>query len=73
MICILISEAAYAAIGESGSVEERRDDGAARDGQAPKGMVVVWVLRPVVEALNAMRQPHEGLSEVIVRYAEAHR
>ena len=71
MTRILMSEAAYAAIGESGSVEEQRDD-AARNGQAPKGRVAIGLLRPVVEALIAMRQPHEGLSDVIIRYTEVH-
>jgi hypothetical protein len=70
MIRILISEAAYAAIGGS-AVEEQRQCGANRYGAAPAGMVAIFLPIPVVEALGAMRQPGESMSDVVIRFVEA--
>jgi hypothetical protein len=32
-------------------------------------MIRIWLERPIVAKLNALREPHEGLSDVIIRAA----
>lgn len=72
MIRILITEAAFNAIG-GGDLEAQRLCGAERYGVPSEGMVPVFLPIPVIEALEQMRQPGEGWSGTIIRYAEAHR
>jgi hypothetical protein len=64
MVKITISQAAFAAIAATlpGNV-------AIEPGRAPDGCIGIWLDRSVVDELNALRQPHEGLSEVILRVA----
>ena len=66
MIRILISEAAYAALGGDDLVAQRTV-GVNRYGAAPEGMVPVFLATPVVDALNAGRGPGETTSDVILR------
>jgi hypothetical protein len=70
MTRILITDAAYAAIGGTDLATQRAEDGSGRYGSAPEGKVAVWLPKPVLEALRAARGQGESLSDVIVRFAE---
>jgi hypothetical protein len=35
-----------------------------------EGNWLIWLDRRIVDKLNAIREPHEGLSDVILRVAE---
>jgi hypothetical protein len=66
MIRITLSAAAYAALASAipsglGVHQER----------APNGESYVWVDRPLVDRLRALRGPRESYSDVILRLAEA--
>jgi hypothetical protein len=64
MVKILISAAAFQAIAATlpGNV-------AVEPERAPDGSIGIWLDRRVVERLNCIREPHEGLSDVILRVA----
>jgi hypothetical protein len=64
VVKITISRAAFAAIAATlpGNV-------AIEPGRAADGSIGIWLDRSVVDELHALRQPHEGLSEVILRVA----
>jgi hypothetical protein len=66
MVRISISPAAFQAIAStlpgSGGVENKR---------ASNGDWQIWLDRRIVDRLNSMRELHEGLSDVILRVAEA--
>lgn len=71
MIRILVTEAAFAAIGGTDPASQTAADGSGRYGSAPQGQVAVWLATPVLEALQAARGPAETYSDVIVRLAQA--
>jgi hypothetical protein len=66
MIRILITEAAFAAIG-GGDPDAQRESGAQRYGHAPKGFLPIWLAPEVVEGLARQRGPGESYSDVILR------
>ena len=65
MICIAITVAAFEAVATLplGSVgyEAQRSD---------TGKIFVWLERRALDSLDALRQPGEGYSEIILRLAE---
>jgi hypothetical protein len=65
MVRIAISPAAFnattATLPGSVGVENKRDS---------NGDWQIWLDRRIVDRLNAIREPHEGLSDVILRVAE---
>jgi hypothetical protein len=62
MVKILISAAAFQAIAATlpGNV-------AVEPERAPDGSIGIWLDRRIVDRLNQLREPHEGLSDKIQR------
>ena len=70
MTRILITEAAFFAMGGTDIAAQKADEGAGRYGSAPEGQVAVWLATPVLEALRASRAQAETYSETIIRLAQ---
>jgi hypothetical protein len=70
MIRILISHAAFEALGGTDLASQMAEDGSGRFGSAPEGQVAIWLAKPVLEALRAARAQAETYSETIIRLAE---
>jgi hypothetical protein len=71
VIRILITTAAFAALGGTDAAAQRAEDGSGRYGAAPEGQVAIWLEKPVLEALRAARGQGESLSDTILRLADA--
>jgi hypothetical protein len=70
MIRILISHAAFAAIGGTDPALQKARDGSGRYGAVPEGQVAIWLAKPVLEALRAARGQAESYSDVIIRFVK---
>jgi hypothetical protein len=68
MIRILITEAAFAALGGSDPAEQRTS-GAWRYGAPPAGMVPMFLLEETLDQLTHARGAGESYSDVILRLA----